>query len=309
MAIGNPFGLAHTVSVGVISALERPFPVASGRWAQVLQTDAAINPGNSGGPLLNIRGEVVGINTAIYSDARQTGNIGIGFAMPINVVRDLLPQLRTGKISRGRIGISVGPVPINAVEQLGLTSREGALVATVDPNGPGGKGGLQPGDVIIEFNNRPVKSNNDLVSIVVATTPDTTVPVKVIRDKEAVTLQITVEELSLEEESRQTAQNNEEQEQTSAGFGISLRNITPQIARQLGLSNDVTGAVIVNVVAGSPAARAGLSQGDVVLEVNRNPVRNSTEVSQALNSVPSGGVAFMLILRNGQEVFVTVTKQ
>ena len=103
--------------------------------------------------------------------------------------------------------------------------------------------------------------------------------------------------------------NNEEQEQTSAGFGISLRNITPQIARQLGLSNDVTGAVIVNVVAGSPAARAGLSQGDVVLEVNRNPVRNSTEVSQALNSVPSGGIAFMLILRNGQEVFVTVTKQ
>ena len=309
MAIGNPFGLAHTVSVGVVSALERPFPVADGRWAQVLQTDAAINPGNSGGPLLNIRGEVVGINTAIYSDARQTGNIGIGFAMPINVVRDLLPQLRTGKISRGRIGISVGPVPVNAVEQLGLTSREGALVATVNPDGPGRKGGLQPGDVIIEFNNKPVKSNNDLVSIVGATKPDTTVPVKVIRDKEAVTLQITVEELSLEEESRQTAQNNEEQEQTSAGFGISLRNITPQISRQLGLSNDVTGAVIVNVVAGSPAARAGISQGDVVLEVNRSPARNSTEVSQALNSVPSGGVAFILILRNGQEIFVTVTKQ
>jgi serine protease Do len=135
------------------------------------------------------------------------------------------------------------------------------------------------------------------------------VPVKVIRDKEAVTLQITVEELSLEEESRQTAQNNEEQDQTSAGFGISLRNITPQISRQLGLSNDVTGAVIVNVVAGSPAARAGISQGDVVLEVNRSPARNSTEVSQALNSVPSGGVVFMLILRNGQEIFVTVTKQ
>src|SRR5712691_7814151 len=117
MAIGNPFNLAHTVSVGVISALERPFPVSEGRSAQVLQTDAAINPGNSGGPLLNMRGEVIGINTAIYTDSRQAGNIGIGFAIPINTVRDLLPQLRSGKITRGKIGVSVGIIPADALSE------------------------------------------------------------------------------------------------------------------------------------------------------------------------------------------------
>src|SRR4029077_1605123 len=157
MAIGNPFGLAHTVSVGVISAVERPYPVAEQRSAQVIQTDAAINPGNSGGPLLNIRGEVIGINTAIYSDARQSGNIGIGFAIPINTVRELLPQLRGGKITRGMIGVSIGVIPQNALGELGLKSRQGALVASVAPGGPSAKAGLEPGDVITQFNGKPVK--------------------------------------------------------------------------------------------------------------------------------------------------------
>src|SRR6186713_1015674 len=139
MAIGNPFGLAHTVSVGVISALERPFTVAEGRSAQVLQTDAAINPGNSGGPLLNLRGEVIGINTAIYTDSRQQGNIGIGFAMPINVVLDLLPQLRGGKITRGRIGVAIGPIPANALDEFGLKDRNGAVVMSVTPGGAASK--------------------------------------------------------------------------------------------------------------------------------------------------------------------------
>ena len=135
MAIGNPFGLAHTVSVGVISAKERPFPITDGRSQDVLQTDAAINPGNSGGPLLNVRGEVVGINTAIYTDSRQQGNIGIGFALPINTVRELLPQLRNGKITRGVIGVQVLPVPADALAEFGLKERRGALVAVVNPGG------------------------------------------------------------------------------------------------------------------------------------------------------------------------------
>ena len=156
MAIGNPFGLAHTVSVGVISALERPFPVAEGRSAQVLQTDAAINPGNSGGPLLNLRGEVIGINTAIYTDAPQQGNIGIGFAIPINTVRELLPQLRTGKITRGRIGVSVGSIPRDAVDEFGLKDRKGAVVQSVAPDSAASKAGLEPGDVIVGFNGKPV---------------------------------------------------------------------------------------------------------------------------------------------------------
>ena len=175
LAIGNPFGLDHTVSVGVISGLERPFTVANGRSAQVLQTDAAINPGNSGGPLLNVRGEVIGINTAIYTDSNQRGNIGIGFAVPSNTVRELLPQLRTGKITRGRIGVNVRAIPRDAVDELGLKSRDGALVAAVSHNGAAEKAGMEPGDVITSFNGKNVRNNNELVSLVTATRPGSTV--------------------------------------------------------------------------------------------------------------------------------------
>jgi len=309
MAIGNPFGLAHTVSVGVISAVERSFPVADGRSAQVLQTDAAINPGNSGGPLLNIRGEVVGINTAIYSDARQQGNIGIGFAMPINLVRDLLPQLRSGKVTRGRIGVGVTPVPANALDELGLSSRIGALVSTVDRRGPAGKAGVEPGDVIIEFNGQAVKNNNELVSLVVATRPGTTVPMKVVRDKQPKTLNITVDELNLDTENARTAPTDDAQQQTTQGFGLTLGTLTQEVAQRLRLESDVRGAVIIDVEQGSPANRAGLTPGDVILQVNRRPVSSAAQASTEFNQVSSGGTAFVLLLRGGQETFVTVTRE
>jgi serine protease Do len=183
MAIGNPFGYAHTVTVGVISATERSFPVTNGRNNDMLQTDAAINPGNSGGPLLNLRGEVIGINTAIITNARSEGNIGIGFAVPSNTVRDLLPQLNTGKVIRGRIGVSVLAVPREGFEDFGLKTRMGAVVAQVSPGGAALKAGMEPGDVIIQFNGRPIKNNDELVRMVVATKPGTSVPVKVLRNK------------------------------------------------------------------------------------------------------------------------------
>ena len=145
MAIGNPFNLGHTVSVGVISAIGRPMQVAEGRWEDVLQTDAAINPGNSGGPLLNVRGEVIGINTAIYTDSARAANIGIGFAVPINAVREILPQLQVGKIVRGRIGVTVRDVPRESLNEFGLREKKGALVATVTPNSPASKAGIELG--------------------------------------------------------------------------------------------------------------------------------------------------------------------
>jgi serine protease Do len=311
MAIGNPFNLAHTVSVGVISALERPFPVAEQRFAQVLQTDAAINPGNSGGPLLNLRGEVIGINTAIYSDQRQ-GNIGIGFAMPINVVRDLLPQLRTGKITRGRIGVSVGPVPPDALDEFGLTERRGALVATVERTGPAGAAGMEPGDVIVEFNGKPVRNNNELVTMVVNTKPGSSVPVKVMREKKEVTLNVKVDELNLDDEGSNTQRRADgaPEEEASSGFGMTLGNITRDTARQLRLDETVRGAVITDVEPGSPAARAGLQPGDVITRVNRRPVTGATEASRELARVESGGTAFLLVVRRGgDETFVTVTKE
>ena len=315
MAIGNPFGLAHTVSVGVISALERPFPTTEGRSTQVLQTDAAINPGNSGGPLLNIRGEVIGINSAIYTDARQAGNIGIGFAIPINTVRELLPQLRSGKITRGMIGVSIGVIPQNALETLGLKNRQGALVSSVAPGGPSAKAGIEPGDVIVQFNGKPVKDRDALVSMVVATPPNTTVPVRVVRDREEKTINVRVGELDLDAEQqalngpRGGRNNDSPQQEASSGFGMSLSNITPDVARRLRLDDDVRGAVVVDVDPGSPAARAGIMQGDVITRVGRAQVNSVADASRELGRIPSGGTAILRIVRNGQDTAVVVTKE
>jgi serine protease Do len=313
MAIGNPFNLAHTVSVGVVSALERPYQSVSQRNTPVIQTDAAINPGNSGGPLLNVRGEVIGINTAIYTDQGQRGNIGIGFAIPSNTVRELLPQLRTGKITRGRIGVNVGAIPRNALDELGLKSRTGALVRSVTANGAAAKAGMEPGDVILSFNGKNVRNNNELVSIVTATRPGTSVPVRVMRDGKEQTLNLTVDEMDLESEGNQARAGRSDQQQPdspepTAGFGITLGNITPQMARQLRLESN-RGAIVMDVEQGSAAAQAGLAQGDVILRVGRTPVTNMAEAQRELGRVPSGGTAFLRILREGQETFVPVTKE
>jgi serine protease Do len=309
MAIGNPFNLSHTVSVGVISALKRPFPVSEGRTIDMLQTDAAINPGNSGGPLLNVRGEVVGMNTAIYADSRQSGNIGIGFAVPINVVRSLLPQLRTGKITRGMIGVSVQPVPREALEEFGLKERTGAVVAVVAPKGPAANAGMEPGDVILEVNTRPIGSRDELVQTVMALTPGTTVPVTVLRDKQRKTLNVTIGEINLDQESGQRAEADSPAEDTTAGFGMSLGGLTAERARRLGVPAGTNGAVVMEVDPAGTAARAGLREGDVVLQVNRRAVESASDASKLLQEVRSGGTALMLIWRQNQEVFLTVRKE
>ena len=314
VAIGNPFGLGHTVSVGVISATRASgLPVAQQRWSDVLQTDAAINPGNSGGPLLNARGEVVGINTAIYTDARQQGNIGIGFAIPINNVRELIPQLRTGKITRGVIGVQVGPVPIEALAEFGLKERRGALVGQVTKGQPAAKAGIEPGDIILEFNGTPVKNTNELVGTVVRTKPGTTVPVKILRDKQERTVNVTVDELDLDNEgtrSRATRETNDEPDEEEAEkFGLTMSTLTPEQAQRLRAPSDVQGVLISEVEQGSPAFRAGLASGDIITRINRQPVRTVQEASRALGAVPSGSTAFILVLRRGQEQFFTVRKE
>jgi serine protease Do len=313
MAIGNPFTLAHTVSVGVVSAA-RPggLPVADGRFADVIQTDAAINPGNSGGPLLNIRGEVIGMNTAIYADSRSQGNMGIGFAIPINTVRELLPQLRAGKITRGVIGVEIGPVPLNALAEFGLKERRGALVSTVRPNGPAAKAGMEPGDVIVEFNGKPVPNRDQLVAMVTATKPGTTVPIKALRDKREVSLNVTVDELDLDNEtSSRNARRNEPNDpdvQETSGFGLSLTQLTSDMARRLRVPPATEGALVQDVEPGGPAQRAGIGRGDIILQVNRRPVASPQEASRALNGVPNGGTASLLILSGGQQRFVVMRK-
>ncbi|HSK10288.1 MAG TPA: Do family serine endopeptidase [Vicinamibacterales bacterium] len=310
MAIGNPFGLAHTVTVGVISGTRRPFPVADQRTQDVLQTDAAINPGNSGGPLLNIRGEVIGINTAILANSRAEGNLGIGFAIPINAVRDLLPDLRRGEVVRGVIGISMLEVPRDAVEQFGLKERRGALVAQVRKDGPAAKAGVRPGDVIIEVNGKPVGDREELTRIITGTKPGTTIPITVVREKKQVTLNLTVEKLDLQAESGGTPAPGGE-EGMAGGFGLSLGNVTPAMARTLRLPEGLQGAVIMEIEPGSSADGSGLVQGDVILEVNNQKVASATEASQILQKVPSGGRALLLVWksRQSQELFLTLRKE
>ena len=303
MAIGNPFNLAHTVTVGVISAIGRPFPVSRGRSQDVLQTDAAINPGNSGGPLLNVRGEVIGINTAIVSD--RASNLGIGFAIPINVVRELLPQLRTGKVTRGRIGVQITAVQPEAVEAFGLSSRRGAVVSTVEPSGPAAKGGLRPGDVVIEYDGEPIANTNDLQDKVVATAPGTTVPIVVMRDRERTRLDVTIEELDLEAENEPQMASAED---VSTGFGMTLTDLTDQWARRLRTPSDVTGVVVTELEPRGAAARMGVQRGDVIMEVNRTPVADAADAIRLLNQVDSGDTALLLAWRGGTEVFLQVTK-
>jgi serine protease Do len=307
MAIGNPFNLGHTVTVGVVSAIGRPFFPTPGREQAMIQTDAAINPGNSGGPLLNVRGEVIGINTAIIADRAQAGNLGIGFAVPINAVVELLPQLRQGKVTRGRIGVSLDrTVDLEAMKQLGAKNGKGALVRDVDANGPAGQAGVKPGDIISEYNGQPVATNDDLVGRVTRTSPGTSVPLKVLRNGQEKSLTVKVDELDLTSEGGAA---EEEAAAETAGFGLSLQDLTPDLARQLRVPSGTSGAVVVEVEPRSPAARVGVTRGDVLLEVNRRAVASANDARREFQSVKSGEIATMLVLRGGQEVFLTMRKE
>jgi serine protease Do len=311
MAIGNPFNQGWTVTVGVVSAMSRPF-TTDGRTNEMIQTDAAINPGNSGGPLLNLRGEVIGINTMIFTNGRAEGNIGIGFAVPINTVRDLLPQLREGKVIRGRIGLQMTAVPREGYEDFGLKSRAGAVVSSVAPGGPAEKAGVKPGDVIVEYNGKDIANTTELQRLVAATKPGTTVPVKVVRNGKEQTLRTTVEELDLEAErgGRQGRDNGREQpeEQGQDSFGLTLGNLTPQMARRLQMPSGQSGAVVTDVDENGPSAGI-LRAGDVILSVNGQAVSSASDAGRELQKIASGRIARILVWRGDGEVFLTIQKE
>jgi serine protease Do len=219
--------------------------------------------------------------------------------------------LRVGKITRGRIGVSVGPVQREAVDEFGLKDRKGAVVSSVAPDSAASRAGLEPGDVIIQYNGKPVSDRDELVRMVVTTKPGTTVPNRIVRDRAERTLNVTVEELDLEAETtaaRGATPDAGPAQETSSGFGITLQNVTPEIARRLRLE-DRRGAVITDVEQGSPAQRAGLQPGDVIVRVGRQAVTSAAEAQRELSRVPSGGTAFLRVSRGGQETFVTVTKE
>jgi serine protease Do len=290
------------VTVGVISAIERPYPVSAGRWQRVLQTDAAINPGNSGGPLLNLHGEVIGINTAIVASEAAPRNVGVGFAIPIDAVRDLLPELRKGTVTRGRIGVQITAVTKDLADPLGLDRARGALVRVVERAGPAAAAGIEPGDVITRYNEQAVDDRDQLVDLVTHTKPGTTVPVEIVREGERRTVRITVAQLDLEDREGQSNASVETE------FGLSLGNLTPQISRRLELPAGRSGAVVTGVDPGGPAAAAGIRAGDVILEVGRMAIGSAIEADNGLRRVSEGGTAFVLLWRIDREVFVTMTR-
>ncbi|HUL75000.1 MAG TPA: trypsin-like peptidase domain-containing protein [Vicinamibacterales bacterium] len=320
MAIGNPFGLSNSVTVGVVSAVGRDTPGAvQGRPQEMIQTDAAINRGNSGGPLLNIRGEVIGINTQIVTD-QGSGNVGVGFAIPINLVRDILPQLREGKVTRGRIGISVLPTPISRdlAASYGLPNTNGAVVAGVEQGAAADKAGIKRDDVITQFNGKPVKDNKALVDMVMHTAPGTTVPVEVYRSKKSMTVNVKVEQLDLAHEqeqaqgggsSRQDRPRNPRNEPTDTSFGMQLREITPAIARDLGLPPNKSGVVVSSVEPAGAAARAGLAPGDVLVSIDGTAVTSADQASGVLDKAAVGQPVRVIYSRDGQEALAIMRKR
>jgi serine protease Do len=309
LAMGSPFGLRDTATLGIVSAKHRSGINPGGTYDDFIQTDAAINPGNSGGPLFNLRGEVVGINTAIVSP--QIGQ-GIGFAVPINLAKALLPQLREkGKVTRGFMGVSVSELTPDLVQAFSLKpGTKGALVQNVVPSSPAQKAGIKPGDVITHLNGRPVDSSGALTRGVALVAPGQTANVTVQRGNEQKQLSIKVVQRAEDEaavargEFEDGGDGGSMKEQTPK-LGVSLAPLTPELASQLGVSGD-DGVVVVEVLEDGPAARAGIRRGDLILEVNRRPVRRPDEVRNAIAKMKDGEMVLLRVRRGNEAVFLAV---
>ncbi len=296
VAIGNPFGLENTVTAGIVSAMGRH--INQGPYDNFIQTDAAINPGNSGGPLLNTKGEVVGINTAIFS--RGGGNIGIGFAIPISLAKEIVPQLKEkGHVTRGWLGVMIQKVTPDIAEALGRSESKGALVADVVKDGPAEAAGIKQGDVIVEFDGKPVTDSAELPLLVARTGVGKTVKVKVIRGKETQTFNIKIQELKEEEVSERGSG-------TSEDFGLAVQTLTPDLAENLGVDRNLKGVVVTQVEPGGPAADAGLRRGDVILEVNRQPVKDADAYRKAVKASGKGKSVLFLVRRGDNTIFLAV---
>jgi len=295
LAVGNPFGLGHTVTQGIISAKGRV--IGAGPYDNFLQTDASINPGNSGGPLLSLKGEVIGINTAILASGQ-----GIGFATPSNIANSIIPQLESkGKVVRGMIGVQVQNVTPELAKSFGMSEPKGALVGQVNPDTPAAKAGIHRGDIIIEFNDHPIREMNELPRMVAETAPGSKASLKVLREGKEKTLNLTVVELTDERQ----AQTKEEGAAEKTPLGLEVQNLTPTLAQQFRL-RDNQGVVVVQVESGSPAADAGIRPGDLILEVNGAVVGSVKEYGEAVAKVKKDSVARFLIKRLGNTLYLTV---
>ena len=297
LAIGNPFGLQKTVTAGIVSAKGRAINNES--YGNFIQTDASINPGNSGGPLFNLNGEMVGLNTAIFS--RSGGNIGIGFAIPINMAKNVADQLKEhGKVTRGWLGVVIQQVTSELAENFGLERPIGALVGQVVPDSPADKAGLKAGDVIIEYNGKEISQMSMLPALVASTSVGEKAKLVLIRDGKK--QNITVEIGKLEDE--ETVITGTETG-TSKKLGITVQELTPKLAESLGI-NEKQGLIITDINAGSAAAEAGIQRGDIILEINREKIENLAQYKQAMQAAQGKKSILLLIKRDKNTLFVVV---
>ena len=296
MAIGNPFGLEQTVTTGIVSATGRV--IGSGPYDNFIQTDASINPGNSGGPLINARGEVIGINTAIFS--RGGGSVGIGFAVPSSLAKTVITQLADhGKVERGWLGVSIQPLTKDLAKNFKRDNTNGALVSSVIEGSPADKAGLKAGDVIVEFNGKKVAKATELPSLVADLTVGRDVPMVVVRDGSEMRLNARI--ARLEDETPAKVADAQEKGQ----LGLSVQPITPPVARELGLKVK-EGVLVRDVVEGGRAAEAGIRPGDVIVEINRQPVRTVEDLKVRVDKQADNEPIVLLVNRDGQALYVAV---
>ncbi len=302
MAIGNPYGFGHSVTVGIVSAPPRPVQVEDGHWQDLMQTDASINLGNSGGPLFNVRGEVVGINVAML-DNDSGGSVGIGFAIPINVVKAWLPQLRTGTVVRGQLGLEFhdGPILEDEALALRLPKASGAIVKTAGA-GPAAEHGVWPGDVIVAIDGVPVADTRDLIARIGAIAPGTRVAVKLFRDGQPCTRTLTVEQQPLEATGEPDAVPPGETDD-----GLTLGQIAPPAAGA-GAGSPASGALVLEVAPDSPAEDAELMAGDIVQAINGHAVRTLADARRELDRVGRGRPIFLLVARDGTALFLQMRR-
>jgi len=297
MAIGNPFGLEQTVTTGIVSATGRG--LGAGPYDDFVQTDASVNPGNSGGPLINARGQVVGINSIIFS--RTGGSVGIGFAIPVNLAKSVFTQLaEKGHVERGWLGVTIQELTPALVKSLNLSDAHGALVAEVAPDSPAAKAGIKQGDVIVGVAGHPVTRSSDLPAVIANIEPGHPVALSVLRDGKTMTLNPTIARLQDKDET-QTARADKH-----GPLGLVVGPLTPDIADELSLPKSLHGVVVREVRDGSPAAEAGIQAADVIVQVDRKPVGNMDELRRALDTHAKGTPLLFLIRRDNAERYVTI---
>lgn len=295
MAIGNPFVYDHTVTTGVISALNRKLGTTI--FDNFIQTDAAINFGNSGGPLINIKGEVIGINTMISAEGS-----GIGFATPINTAKEILPQLKEkGKVSRGFLGLVPQEITEGLQQSLDLSSTQGVIISSIQKGAPADAAGLKRYDVILEVNGQSVSSEDRFRRIIAEAPPGSNVTLKVLRDKKTLTIQCQLAERPDVSAAAPPADHDQE------GIGMKLVDLTPDLRRHMGLRGDMQGVAVMDVASGKAADEAGLSPGDVIVEVNREPVENAAKLEKQLKSAKVGDTFLLYVFQDGNFTFLTLT--